>query len=70
MADYEQSLTGNLQLARQTVSTTTKDKDGNETSEVNLYAAAADGRVQENGARQQIKGTAVDHAQGGERRLR
>lgn len=55
VADYEPSLTGNLQLARQTVSTTTKDKNGNETGEVNIYASAADGRVQENGAPQQIK---------------
>jgi hypothetical protein len=55
VADYEPSVTGNLQLARQRVSTTTKDKNGNETSEVNLYAAAADGRVQENGAPQQMK---------------
>jgi hypothetical protein len=55
IADYEPSVTGNLQLARQTVSTATTDKAGNETREVNLYSAAADGRVQENGAPQQIK---------------
>lgn len=55
IADYEPSVTGNLQLARQTVATTTTDKSGNQTSEVNLYSAAADGRVQEQGAPQQIK---------------
>jgi hypothetical protein len=56
VADYELGQTsGKLQLARQTVSTSTKDKAGNETREVNLYSASADGRVQENGAPQQIK---------------
>lgn len=56
IADYEpSSLTGNLQLARQTVSTSTVDKAGNETREENLYAPAADGHIQENGAPQQIK---------------
>jgi hypothetical protein len=56
IADYEPSVvTGSLQLARQTLSTTTTDAAGNETKEVNLYASAVDGRVQEPGAPQQIK---------------
>jgi hypothetical protein len=56
VANYEPGLTfGTMRLASQTVSTTTKDKDGNESSEVNIYASAADGHVQENGAPQQIK---------------
>ena len=56
VANYEPGLTfGTMRLASQTVSTTTKDKNGNETSEVNIYSSAADGRVQENGAPQQIK---------------
>lgn len=56
VANYEPGLTfGTMRLASQAVSVTTKDKDGNETSEVNLYSSAADGRVQENGATQQIK---------------
>jgi hypothetical protein len=56
IANYEPGLTfGTMRLASQAVSTTTKDKDGNETSEVDIYASAADGRVQENGAPQQVK---------------
>jgi hypothetical protein len=52
---YEPGVSGSLVLARQSVSTTLKAPDGSETTEVNLYARAADGRVQENGAPQQIK---------------
>jgi hypothetical protein len=55
VAEYEPGVTGTLQLARQTVSSSTKDAAGNETTETNLYSAAADGRVQESGASQQIK---------------
>ena len=55
VADYEPSVTGKLQLARQTVSTSVTDAAGNETKEINLFAAAVDGRVQEQGAPQQIK---------------
>ena len=54
-AYYEPGVTGALVLARQSVSTTVKGSDGRETTEVNLYARAADGRVQENDAPQQIK---------------
>jgi hypothetical protein len=56
VADYEpSSLTGTMQLARQSVSTVTTDKAGNQTQQVDLYAPAADGHVQETGAPQQIK---------------
>jgi hypothetical protein len=56
VANYEPSaLTGNLHLASQTVSKSTVDKAGNETREVDLYAPAADGHIQESGAPQQIK---------------
>ncbi len=56
VADYEPSaLTGTMQLARQSLSTVTTDKVGNQTQEVNLYAPAADGHIQETGAPQQIK---------------
>jgi hypothetical protein len=52
---YEPGVSGSLVLARQSVSATTKTPDGRETTEVDLYARAADGRVQENGAPPQIK---------------
>jgi hypothetical protein len=55
VADYEPGITGQLELHSQAVSTTTKTPDGNETTQVDLYAAAADGHVQETGAKQQIK---------------
>jgi hypothetical protein len=55
VADYELGVSGALQLARQTVTTSVKDKAGNETKEVNLYAASIDGRVQEPSAPQQLK---------------
>ena len=54
-AFYEPDVTGTLALARQVVSTTKKNPDGSERSEIDLYARAADGTVQENGAPQQIK---------------
>jgi hypothetical protein len=52
---YEPGVSGSLELARQSASTTTKGSDGRETTQVNLYARAADGRLQENGAPPQIK---------------
>jgi hypothetical protein len=55
MAFYEPDMTGQLALARQTASTTTKNPDGSEVTEVNLYARAADGVVQDDRAPQQIK---------------
>jgi hypothetical protein len=54
-AFYEPDPTGQLALARQTVSTTTKNPDGSQLTEVNLYAKGADGIVQDNRAPQQIK---------------
>jgi hypothetical protein len=54
-ASYEPGATGSLQLASQSVSTTTKRPDGSDVTEVNLYARGADGRVQENGAAMQVK---------------
>jgi hypothetical protein len=55
VADYEPGVSGKIQLARQRVSTSVTDAAGNETKETSLYAAAADGRVQEAGAPQQVK---------------
>jgi hypothetical protein len=52
---YEIGATGSLELKQQSVSTTLKAPDGRETTEVNLYAPAVPGRVQENGAPQQLK---------------
>jgi len=52
---YEPDVSGALDLARQSVSTTTKHPDGSELTEVNLFARSIDGRLQENGAPQQIK---------------
>lgn len=54
-AYFEPGVTGKLQLARQSTSTTTKRPDGSEIAEINLYARAADGRVQDNEAPQQVK---------------
>lgn len=54
-ANYEPGITGQLQLHSQSVSTSVKQPDGSETVQVDLYAAAADGRVQDAGAKQQIK---------------
>jgi hypothetical protein len=54
-AFYEPGVTGQLEVRRQTVSTTTKHPDGSEDSQVDLYARAADGRVYDNNAPQQIK---------------
>ncbi len=55
VADYEPGVTGALQLARQVVSNSVKDKAGNETREVSIYARSIDGRVQEPGAPQELK---------------
>jgi hypothetical protein len=52
---YEPGVSGSLELARQSVSTTIKAAGGAEVTETNLYARSADGRLQENGAPQQIK---------------
>lgn len=54
-AFYEPGITGQIQLKSQTVTTTSKRSDGSELVEVNLYARAVDGRVQDNQAPQEIK---------------
>jgi hypothetical protein len=51
---FEPDVTGQLALARRTMSTTTKRPDGSELTEVDLYARAADGVVQDPRAPQQI----------------
>jgi hypothetical protein len=55
IANYEPGMTGKLELHDQTVSTSAKQPDGSETTQVDLYAPAADGHVRESGAKQQIK---------------
>ena len=55
VANYEPGMTGQLELHDQKVSTTAKQADGTETTQVDLYAPAADGHVRENGVKQQIK---------------
>lgn len=54
-AYYEPDATGALQLARQNVSTTTKQPDGTEVTEVNLYARSVPGVVQNSGAPEQLQ---------------
>ena len=54
-ATYEPGVSGALQLAHQAVSTITKRPDGSELKETNLYSAAIPGRLQANGAAQQIE---------------
>src|SRR5207245_8343326 len=54
-AFYEPDVTGQLALARRSVSAATKSADGSELTEVDLYARSADGIVRDNQAPQQIK---------------
>jgi hypothetical protein len=54
-AVYEPSVTGQLELASQARKSSVKRPDGSEATQVDLYSRAADGRVQEAGAKQQIK---------------
>jgi hypothetical protein len=54
-AYYEPDATGTLQLARQNVSTTTKQPDGSQVTEVNLYTKSVPGVVQNNGAPEQLQ---------------
>ena len=54
-AIYEPGMTGQLELARQNVSATSKRADGSEITETSLFAAAVDGRVRENGGAQQLQ---------------
>ena len=55
VANYEPGMNGALQLKSQTVSTMTRRPDGAEVTEVNVYANAVDGKIQDNQAPQQIK---------------
>ena len=55
LAYYEPGVTGAMQLKSQTVSTTTRNANGAEVTEVNIYANSVDGKVQDNAAAQQIK---------------
>jgi hypothetical protein len=52
---YQPGITGKMEMFRQAVSTTTKDANGNEITEVDLYARAADGRVYQHDAPPQIQ---------------
>lgn len=54
-AEYEPGLTGQLQLHSQTSATTTKQPNGREVTQLDIYAAGADGVVQQQGSAQQIK---------------
>jgi hypothetical protein len=54
-ANYEPGVTGLLQLASQTDSTTTRRADGTETTQTNLYAHTVTGRLQENNAPMRVK---------------
>jgi hypothetical protein len=55
IANYEPGLTGQLQLHNQSVSTTVKQPDGSQATQVDLYAASADGVVQSADAKMQVK---------------
>jgi hypothetical protein len=52
---YEPGQTGQLELHRQSVSTSVKRPDGSELTEVTMYSRSADGRSQPQGARPQLK---------------
>lgn len=54
-AEYEAGDMGRMQLARQSVATTTKQPGGASVTELNLYARGAGGQVQSNNAPPQIK---------------
>lgn len=54
-AEYEIGVNGSLQLHEQTVSTTSKEAGGNETTQVDLYAPAMPGIAREANAAPQIK---------------
>ncbi len=55
-AEYEPGVTGRMELARQSVSTTTKQPGGASVTELNLYAKSAEtGRVENANAPPQIK---------------
>src|SRR5262249_17938040 len=52
---YEPDMNGALELARQSVSSSTKHLDGSEVTEVNLYARSAGGQAQTRGDALQIR---------------
>jgi hypothetical protein len=54
-AQYEPGLDGGMQLKSQTMSTTTKQADGGQTTQVNLYGADAPGEVRQDGAPQKLQ---------------
>jgi hypothetical protein len=54
-ANYEPGVTGQLQLASQSESTSTKRPDGSEVIQTNLYAHTVTGRLQENNAPMRVK---------------
>jgi hypothetical protein len=54
-ANYEPGVTGQLQVASQSESTSTKRPDGTEVIQTNLYAHTVAGRLQENTAAMRIK---------------
>jgi hypothetical protein len=54
-ANYEPGVTGQLQLASQTESRSTKQPDGTEVIQTNLYSSTVAGRLQENTAAMRIK---------------
>ena len=54
-AQYEPGLNGGLQLKSQTVRTTTKQADGGETTQVNLYGAEAPGEVRQETSAQKLQ---------------
>ena len=54
-ANYEPGVTGQLQLASQTETTSTKRPDGAEVIQTNLYAQTVIGKLQESNAKMRVK---------------
>jgi hypothetical protein len=54
-AFYEPGVTGQLELARQSVTTTAKQADGSQTTQVDLYGRSVDGIVKDPGIALQLK---------------
>jgi hypothetical protein len=55
MAQYEPGLNGGMQLKSQTVTTTTNQPGGGQTTQVNVYGADAPGEVRQEGASQKLQ---------------
>jgi len=53
-ANYEPGVTGQLQLASQTESVSTKQPNGTETTQVNMYAHTVAGQLQDNNAKMRV----------------